>query len=248
MRLRPRPSAGGYTLFEVLIVLAIVVGLVGIMGVGVRSLRKSDLRSASTQLAGAIKFTYDRAVATGKYYRLVIDIDEKRFWPEMSEDRFYLVRERDRGRRPPEDEGEDRPGTTPRPSAGTPPAAAGGLGGLLGGLGGSPGGTGAAPRVGTGKARFAAVETEKQQRSAPLRGVTIAGVWTPRHDEPLTQGRAYLYFYPEGMGERAIIHLSDGGAVYSLVAHPLTGRVQVVNERVEPPREGDVDDEGQSRQ
>ena len=234
--------------------LAIVVGLIGIMGVGLRSLRKSDLRTASTQLAGAIKFTYDRAVATGKYYRLVIDIDEKRFWPEMSEDRFYLVRDRDRSRRPPEEEEEEgQPGATARPSQGAAPPAPGGLGGLLGGLGGGGPGAGvpapgAPVRIGTGRARFSAVETGKHERSAPLGGgVTIAGVWTPRQDEPLTQGRAYLYFYPEGMGERAIIHLSDGGAVFSLLAHPLTGRVQVVDERVEPPREGDLDDEGQQR-
>jgi general secretion pathway protein H len=246
---------------ELLIVLAIAVGLIGVMGVGIKRLRSSDLRTASSELAGAIKFTYDRAVATGKYYRLVIDIESKRFYPEVSDERFYLLRDRDRGRRPiDEQDDSDQPGgalPTPRPAAGAS-GGLGGLGGLLGGLGGGggagAGGTGQAPKVGTGKPRFAAEtqgpnQSQPKKQSAPLKGVTIAGVWTPRQNEPITQGRAYLYFYPEGMGERAIIYLADqAGTTFSLVAHPLTGRVQITDQRVDIPRDGERDDEGQERE
>jgi hypothetical protein len=68
-------------------------------------------------------------------------------------------------------------------------------------------------------------------------------------NEPAVQGRTYLYFYPEGMGERAIIHLQDtSGAFYSLIAHPLTGRVQIVDQRVEIPRDVERDDEGMDKE
>ena len=52
----------------------------------------------------------------------------------------------------------------------------------------------------------------------------------------------------QGFGERAIVHLSDGGnSYYSLVVHPLTGRVEVRSEKVEYRSDfGERDDEGKT--
>jgi len=239
---RRRAAQGGYTLLEVLAVAAIAVGLIAVAGVGVRRLRQSDLRTASTRLAGALKFAYDRAVTSGRYYRLVIDLDQKTYWPEVSDDRFYLSR------------GRGATGATEEENQPEGAAAAlrgggrgGSLLGLLGGTAGAPAGPPA--KVGAAKARFTAAPTDKQRRAAPLRGITITAVWTPRFEEAVTQGRAYLYFYPEGMTERTIIHLEDSSEnAYSLVMHPLTGRVEIFNHKVDIPREGDVDDAGEARQ
>jgi general secretion pathway protein H len=125
------------------------------------------------------------------------------------------------------------------------------MGSILGMLGGGAGAPKTvAARVGAANARFAPDSTSTRQRSAPLKGITIPTVWTARFDEPVTQGRAYLYFYPEGMTERAIIHLTDStDGAFSLVVHPLTGRVQILGGRVELPRAGvgDVDDTGEAR-
>ena len=62
----------------------------------------------------------------------------------------------------------------------------------------------------------------------------------------MEHGRAYVYFFPLGMTEPAILHLSDlgGDTIYSLVVHPVTGRIQVLNEYVNPPVDDRVDDEG----
>jgi hypothetical protein len=64
--------------------------------------------------------------------------------------------------------------------------------------------------------------------------------------EPVTSGRAYLYFYPLGQTEPAIITLTDleGTSVYSLVVHPITGRVRIYNSEVLPPVGKQYDDEG----
>jgi general secretion pathway protein H len=64
--------------------------------------------------------------------------------------------------------------------------------------------------------------------------------------EPLTRGRAYLYFYPLGQTEPAIITLTDqtGESVYSLVVHPITGKVKIYNQEVQPNLGVRYDDEG----
>ena len=64
--------------------------------------------------------------------------------------------------------------------------------------------------------------------------------------EPTSEGRGYLYFFPLGMTEAAIIHLSDAKreTFYSLVVHPLNGRVSVKNSFVEPNLGEQVDDAG----
>src|SRR5436305_8402375 len=84
-------------------------------------------------------------------------------------------------------------------------------------------------------ARFAAFK-ETALKPVRLKKLRIRSVYTPRLTDPVTSGRAYLYFYPLGQTEPAIITLSDdsGENVYSLVVHPITGRVQIFNREIRP--------------
>ena len=69
---------------------------------------------------------------------------------------------------------------------------------------------------------------------------------SPRLDKPRAEGQAYLYFFPMGMTESATIHLADrkSDAAYSLIVHPLTGRVNVVNRFVPTETNEQLDDVG----
>ena len=69
-------------------------------------------------------------------------------------------------------------------------------------------------------------------------------VYTPRQAEPYRKGRAYLYFFPDGHTERAMIHLSDGDDFYTLRVSPLTGQVSVHTGQEQ--LEKDFDDKGAS--
>ena len=64
--------------------------------------------------------------------------------------------------------------------------------------------------------------------------------------DPVTSGRAYLYFYPLGQTEPAVITLTDasGESVYSLVVHPITGKVRIYNVEVKPNLGVRYDDDG----
>ena len=54
--------------------------------------------------------------------------------------------------------------------------------------------------------------------------------------EEIHDGVGYLYFFPLGYTEHAIIYLAEeGGHVYSVEVAPLTGKVTVHDERIEVP-------------
>ena len=97
-----------------------------------------------------------------------------------------------------------------------------------------------------------------------MHGAWIRDVYTPRQREPYTRGKAFIYFFPDGHSERAVIHIQGGRPprddedpptfapgdkpdVFTLILHPLTGRVELKTGDLEVPREFDTaDDEGQA--
>ena len=99
------------------------------------------------------------------------------------------------------------------------------------------------------KARFGAFK-ESNLKPVTLKNTVVMDVFTPRVADPVTKGRAYVYFFPLGQTEPAVIHLSDPTqqTIYSLVVHPITGRVRIYNSYIEPPIDMRVDDEGNDAQ
>lgn len=69
-----------------------------------------------------------------------------------------------------------------------------------------------------------------------LQGVELDNVWTQHQEEAFHKGKAYLYFFPNGVGEQANIQLSDGGdGWFSLHVSPLSGQVRVWQEKKDLP-------------
>ena len=214
--------------------MALIALLVGSAGAGFRSLAKSDLRSSAAKMAGAVRYLFDRASTTGKVHRLVLDMDKSRYWAEVSDDRFIMAggRETEESRKKEADKlakeaeeaakradekaGLDEMQARYKPEEFRPK-----------------------------RARFGAFK-EMAVKPVDLKGARIADLYTPRLADPLDVGKGYIYFFPLGMTEAAIVHLTDlkRDAVYSLVVHPLTGRVQIKNSYVEPPLEKQYDDDG----
>ena len=106
--------------------------------------------------------------------------------------------------------------------------------------------------------------TDAMLPKVTMRGSFVRDIYTPRQREPYTAGKAFIYFFPDGHSERAVLHVSsgkprtpdeeaaglsakiEGADVYTLVLHPLTGRVELKTGDLPPPREFDsADDDGQ---
>jgi prepilin-type N-terminal cleavage/methylation domain-containing protein len=240
IRARRAPSAG-FTLLEMLLVMGLVGLMMGAGLAGFRALTKAELRGSSARLASAIRYLFDRASTTGKIHRLVFDFEAGKYWAEVSDDAFFLPREAETEEsrtkeveaiaeeKRLEDEAREREAsgqtsveeelidpTRYQPTEWKPK-----------------------------RARFEKVG-ERVVKTVELRKVKLAGLFTPRYAQPIHTGQGYLYFFPLGQTEPAIVHVSDekGESFYSLLVHPLNGRVKVASGFVEPRIDTQFDDEG----
>lgn len=204
----------GLTLVEVLIVMAIVALIMGAVVIGSGQLSGSRMRHSSTMIAGAIRVGFSRASATSKSVRLVMDFTENEIWLEEG-DQPMLVQSKD-----------------------------------LTGTGGAAAATNAekqaveeSSRIVKGptapRTSFKEIDAMGLVASTPgkghkplERGIKFREVQTAHDDEPRTEGRAYLYFWPGGQTERASIQLRIGDSkeerdALTILVAPLTGKATV---------------------
>jgi len=223
------------TLIELMVVMVLIALFVGSATAGIRSLAKTDLRHSAAKMAGAVRYLFDRASTTGKVHRLVLDMDKGSYWAEVSDDRFIMA-----GGRETEESRQKEAAKLAKEAEDAKKRADEKVG--LEAMQARYKPEEFRPR----RARFGAFK-EMAIRPVDLNGARIADVFTPRLAEPLDVGQGYIYFFPLGMTEAAIVHLTDKKreVFYSLVVHPLTGRVQIKNSYVEPPLQKQFDDAGE---
>lgn len=210
-----RVARRGLTLIEVLIVLAIIGIMTGGILAGSSQLSGARLKHSSALVSSAVRVAYTRATARSKSVRIVFDFENDTFWIEEG-DLPMLVQSKDTtstggasaatdAERAAVDESDRilKGPRAPRPKF-TPVDSPG--------LGASKG---------------------SKKGPTPLEGgIKFRQIQAQHDDSPRTQGRAYLYFWPGGMTERASIQLSIGGSkeasqTLSLLVSPLTGKVVV---------------------
>lgn len=238
-------SRAGFTLVEVMIVIAIVGLMLAVGTYTVRNLTRANLREAAGSTSAAMRYAFDRSLMTGMYLRLAIDMEKGRLWLEASKDRVSLRSGREQ-HATDKDEGEEE-----EPEAPKGPKLPFGLG-----AGGEEGDE--APfdvqalikgyerqmkPIKPRKARFNKLRAIGA-KTIKLKGkIFVGAVMTPRHEEPVEKGMAYVYFFPQGHAEPAIIHLmNSANEYYSVVMHPLTGQARIYNCRYRLPEEFGQDD------
>jgi general secretion pathway protein H len=203
----------GLTLIEILVVLSLIAVVTGVAIMGSMQLPSARLRGSVTMITSAIKVAFTRATATSKEIRLVMDLDHQKIWLEETSVPMLV-------------QWKDKTGT-----GGADPVTQAEKAALEDGdrlLKGPP-----VPRP---KFRaidtygFGDVETGKGGKSLG-RAVTFRAVQTSHDDEPRHSGRAYMYFWPGGLTERASIQVQIGSdsneTTLTLLVSPLTGKVTV---------------------
>ena len=72
----------------------------------------------------------------------------------------------------------------------------------------------------------------KSPRALPD-SLMFADVEVSYREDPITEGRAYVHFFPQGMVEEVVIHITDGENLnWSITYAPLTGKGHVLSTHV----------------
>jgi general secretion pathway protein H len=237
-------SSAGFTLLELMLVLGLIALLSGSVVAGFRSFSKAELRGTTSKVASMIRYLFDRASTTGKVHRLVFDFDHGKYWAEVSDDRFFLPRERET-----EDSRFKETETIAQEKRDEELAAKAREANQSGyGAGDEALADPSRYQPTEWKPKRARFEPIKEQMLKPvqLKNMKLAGLFTPRYARPVTTGLGYLYFFPLGQTEPAVVHISDeeGKAFFSLLVHPLSGRVKIQGGYVAPRVDEQFDDEG----
>ncbi len=223
----------GLTLIELTIALAIVVVLFAAVVSGVGAITGSRAKAAAGELGGVIRSLYDTAALTGKTCRLVFQIPDPRddqsrakYWAECAASNVTTRRDREDAIRDEiKKEQQDAKNQAARRQAPLSPSTQPTIQELM---------TQERDRV-EAVARYS-VYTSPEITPRELPSGVHASVWTAHQRNAIGAGTAYLYFFPQGMTERALVFLRQGRNTLTLQVAPLTGKTTVVGEQLEVPR------------
>lgn len=215
------------TLVEVLIAVALIAILSGAVLVGSGALGSSRERAAATLVVSAVRLGLARANTTGRPARLVFDLDTNKLTLEETSS-LVLAREKDESVEGDEAEAEDENAPKDAVTELEDKAEAEAKGIIEG------------PRA--PKPEFSAIQQfkadgdESEDGRALGRGVEFRSVRTEHDASERTRGRVYLYFWPGGETEHAVIHIGrDDDDGLTVLVSALTGRAKIEKGKVELP-------------
>lgn len=217
-RARSRRSYGrAFSLVEVLVVVALMAGLSALVVSGTGMLTGTRMRSAATLIMSSVRMGITRANSVGRPVRLVFDLDAGRLMLEETRGRMLRVQSADEGAKAgaaAATEIEQQAAEYAREIIQGPRAPV---------------------------ATFTPVEAFAADAEEPALGrelgrdIRFLQVQTEHDVQPVTEGRAYLYFWPGGGTERAAIQITRPGDASGLtvLVSALTGRARLQRGRIE---------------
>lgn len=221
-----------FTLVEILVVIALMAVLAGTIVSGSGMLASNRMRASAGLVVTAARLAVTRANTAGHSVRLVFDIDQSLLLMEESSDRMLRVKETSDTK---ESEGA---------SAGADPATEAEKESLkyADGIVKGP----KAPRAKFTAIPIGSTETDGAKGRDLGKGVKFRLVQTEHDLKPRDSGRAYLYFWPGGGTERAVIQIERTGSedVLSVLMNPLTARAKIQRGKIELVERTEDDDFG----
>lgn len=240
MTKRSHRAQRGLTLIEISIAIIIVAMLFSAAVMGIGSITGAKAKGSAGELAGLIRSLYDSAALRGQTCRLVFEIPDPkseqatRYHAECAEGAVTTARDRDETLRT---ENSERERAARNRGSGSGRDERRNY--LSGGSGTSAPSAqelleGEKLRV-ENAARFSSYTSEEVPARELPADVKVS-VWTRNQRQPVENGVAYLYFFPQGYTEKAYVYVQQGDNVWTLDVSPLTGKVQIVAEALEVPR------------
>ena len=218
MSARRKSTSRGLTLVEVLVVVLLIAVLAGAIFFGTGAFSSSRLRGAAGLVLSGVRIGTTRANTTGRPVRLVFDLDQRRILLEEASS-SVMLREREKSASAGAEaatEAEQKAVADAERIVEGPKAA---------------------------RAQFKPVKQFGFDADDPSLGrelgrdIQYRHVQTEHDEQPRSEGRAYLYFFPGGGTERAVIQLrrNEQDEGLTVVVSALTGRARIERGRIELP-------------
>jgi len=168
------------TLIEVVVVIAVMGVVIGAMAVSFGAFSDAKLTSTAGTMKGAMRYLYNLAIVNNRPYRLVVDMDNRRYWGEalMENDpcKWFLEE--------PDEEKQQKAKDYARTK-------------------------GDDERAETRSNFVQTKESLLEPRALP-KGVHVTGVLTENLSEKISSGMVAIHFFPSGRAEKAYIWLGVG--------------------------------------
>lgn len=224
----------GFTLFEILVVIAIVAIISGLVVGSISRSAERNIKSTASKLASTIRFLYNKSAMEGVYGRLVFDLTERTYWVEATSDPFVMSREEDLEKaqqKKAQEEKKKAATKKTRKDADVEKKDAQAKEGEKKGEGDkeASGDEDEIQRIKPKEAKFGQVSTVLLKSTKLPDSVFIKDLQVEHRRTPVDSGQESIYFFPNGYVEKAIINLMDekDEINYSLQVNPLTGNVKI---------------------
>jgi general secretion pathway protein H len=204
--LATRARQPGFTLVELMIVVGVMAILTAAVVPAVASLAGSNARQASGELAGTLRYLFDTAAMRHATCRMALDLTARTYSAECAPSVVGVSRE------------------------------AGGVGDEEALAERFPDERDAERRRLLARTRFGGFSDRLLARRELPGRTAIRSVRVEGRARPVTEGTAYVHFFPGGQAERAFIEVAEGDTLYTVVVEPFTGRARVAHGAVEADR------------
>jgi general secretion pathway protein H len=199
-----RSKTSGFTLIEMMVVVAIIAGM-AVISMPYLNNRSPGTKKFLREFTVLSRELHTRAKLNGVIYRLVIDMPEQisgaseqephKFWVEVGNAKFIMSAD-------DEDNAQKRLKESDKDKQADP----------------------------KGYSVDNTIIKEKKELPSELR---FDRVELARVKEPITRGRAFIHYLPQGLVDEAAIHIKgDRGQTWTVSIHPLTGKAELISKSV----------------
>ncbi len=208
-------TAGGFTLLEIGIALVVLALAFSLALPGLEAVTGARMRSAAGHLSSAMRALYSEAALSGRTCRIAFNLDERSYTVECAQGaaRISSVKEEVRdGQRYRDLKKEKDEVDRLRDLAKDNPIEA------------------------QLEAKTAYSSVPGVPKVTLPDGVFFQSIWVQHQAEKVSAGDAFLYFFPQGNTEHALITLKRGEDLLTVESNSLTGRVRLIDGAIEAPK------------
>lgn len=249
--LRAGPKAG-FTVMEIMIVIAVVAMVTAGVILGFSSLSRSKLRSTAYLLAAAAQRSYSYSTTRNESVRLVLELEENIVLLESTEKRVLIDKEKmkeeqEEAREAAEEEEheEEEEGKESLQALGQEQSSGPSSGFNLGVQDLSE-------RIKSGFHKgevprykppsFEPIADKNLSERTLEDGVKFYAVYSQLFDEEVREGKAYVYFFPDGTADHTAVQIQGkSGEIYTVEILPYSARVKIYDYPYVPAFEEEMD-------